>query len=171
MPLPPFPKPTHGPPGSGFKDLITIADALLPLRRPGYEARTDTYNQPRFFASAKTPYSVNSYLKGCITTGGTTAYHPSGTRPFTARELSLLQSFPRTYQFTGSKSEATKQVGNAFPPIMAQALYRSIAKTLKAYDQGLIGAENVEELSEHGEEIINLLSDDDDDEEIEILSD
>ncbi|EUC35618.1 hypothetical protein COCCADRAFT_3158 [Bipolaris zeicola 26-R-13] len=171
MPLPPFPKPTHGPPGSGLKPLVSIADALLPLRQLGYEAATDPYNQPRFFASPRTPYNMNSHLKGCITTGGTTSYHPSGTRPFTARELSLFQSFPPNYQFTGSKSEATKQAGNAFPPIMAEALYRSIAKTLKAYDQDLIGAGNVEELCRNGEEIINLLSDDDDDEEIEILSD
>ncbi|EUC42175.1 hypothetical protein COCMIDRAFT_39720 [Bipolaris oryzae ATCC 44560] len=180
MPLAPFPKPTHGPPGSGLKPLVSIGDALRPLRNLAYEAATDIYNQPRFFASPRTPYSANSYLKGCITTGGTTSYHPSGTRPFTARELSLFQSFPLSYQFTGSKSEATKQAGNAFPPIMAEALYRSIAKTLKAFDQDLIGAEDIEELSKNGEEIINLLSDDDEetttllsahDKEIETLSD
>jgi len=57
------------------------------------------------------------------------------------RELSLFQSFPYGYKFTGSKTEATKQVGNAFPPVMAEAMYRTIIRTLEAFDNGLIGAE------------------------------
>jgi hypothetical protein len=54
----------------------------------------------------------------------------------------LFQSFPYTYRFTGSKTEATKQIGNAFPPTMAEALYRTISKTLEAFDNNLIGAED-----------------------------
>jgi hypothetical protein len=47
-----------------------------------------------------------------------------------------------TYQFSGSTTEANKQIGNAFPPIMAEALYRTIAKTLEAFDNGFIDAED-----------------------------
>ena len=46
------------------------------------------------------------------------------------------------YEFTGAKGEATKQIGNAFPPIMAQAIYQTISKTLEAFEKGLIGAED-----------------------------
>ena len=38
--------------------------------------------------------------------------------------------------------EATKQIGNAFPPIMAEAMYRTIAKALEAFDKQLIDAED-----------------------------
>jgi DNA (cytosine-5)-methyltransferase 1 len=56
--------------------------------------------------------------------------------------LSLFQSFPIDYKFYGSQGQATKQIGNAFPPVVAQALYRTIAKTLEAFDQGYIDAED-----------------------------
>ena len=61
-------------------------------------------------------------------------------------------------------------MGNAFPPVMAEALYRTIGKTLKAFDEGLIGAEDsldsLDELT-NGEEIIELS----DDEIIELSDD
>ncbi|RAR08341.1 S-adenosyl-L-methionine-dependent methyltransferase [Stemphylium lycopersici] len=141
-PLPPFPKATHGPFGSGLKPPVYISHALIPVSRLGSRATADPYHEPRLFPVSKPPYNPDTYLRGCITTGGTTTYHPSGTRNFTARELCLLQSFPYTYKFVGPQGEAKKQIGNAFPPIMAEALYRNIAKTLKAFDDGIIGAED-----------------------------
>jgi hypothetical protein len=56
--------------------------------------------------------------------------------------LSLFQSFPIDYKFHGSQGQAVKQIGNAFPPIVAEALYRTIAKTLEAFDQSYIDAED-----------------------------
>lgn len=37
-------------------------------------------------------------------------------------ELSAAQSFPKTYKFTGSKADVVKQIGNAVPPKIAEAL-------------------------------------------------
>jgi hypothetical protein len=45
------------------------------------------------------------------------------------------------YHFVGSQGQATKQIGNAFPPVVASTLYRTIAKTLEAFDNGYIDAE------------------------------
>lgn len=91
----------------------------------------------------KDPYDPHtSLLKGCITTGGGTNYHYSGIRKFTPRELSLLQTFPMNYQFSGSKGKATKQVGNAYPPVMATLKFKTIAKTLEAFDHGFLDAED-----------------------------
>jgi len=102
----------------------------------------DPYHQPKWFPIPRAAYNPRTFLQGCITTGGTTACHPSGKRHFTPRELSLCQSFPYVYEFTGAQGEAKKQIGNAFPPIMAQAMYQTIAQTLEAFEKGLIGAED-----------------------------
>ena len=82
-------------------------------------------------------------VKGCVTTsGGDSNYYHNGKRRFTPREFCLFQTFAIDYHFTGGKGEATKQIGNAFPPIMAEAVYRTIAKTLEAFDHELIDAED-----------------------------
>ncbi|KAI4625534.1 hypothetical protein J4E80_002666 [Alternaria sp. BMP 0032] len=141
-PLPPFPKPTHGASGTGLKPFVYIDDALTHLTRQGRRAINDPYHQPKWFPIPRPAYNPRTFLQGCITTGGTTACHPSGKRHFTPRELSLCQSFPYVYQFTGAQGEAKKQIGNAFPPIMAQAMYQTIEKTLEAFEKGLIGAED-----------------------------
>ncbi|CAI9632204.1 unnamed protein product [Alternaria burnsii] len=141
-PLPPFPKPSHGPPGSSLKPFVYINEALTHITRQRPRAMNDPYHKPKLYTNPRPAYNPHTFLKGCITTSSTTATHPSSERAFTPRELSLFQSFPYVYKFTGTKSDATKQIGNAFPPIMAQAMYHIIAKTLNAFDNGLIGAED-----------------------------
>jgi DNA (cytosine-5)-methyltransferase 1 len=75
-------------------------------------------------------------------TRGSSSCHYSGNRDWTPRELSQFQSFPIAYDFVGTKTEVTKQIGDAFPPVMAEAMYRIIGKTLQAFDDGLIGVED-----------------------------
>ena len=41
--------------------------------------------------------------------------HPVQDRPITHREAARIQSFPDEFQFTGSKVEIAKQIGNAVP--------------------------------------------------------
>jgi DNA-cytosine methyltransferase len=48
--------------------------------------------------------------------------HPSATRVISHREAARLQSFPDWYIFEGSKIEIAKQIGNAVPPALGQAL-------------------------------------------------
>ncbi|MCY7474365.1 DNA (cytosine-5-)-methyltransferase [Bacillus safensis] len=56
--------------------------------------------------------------------------HPDETRPFTVREYARIQSFPDSWNFDCSTNNAYKQIGNAVPVNMAQAIGLSIISTL-----------------------------------------
>jgi DNA (cytosine-5)-methyltransferase 1 len=55
-------------------------------------------------------------------------------RYFTVRESARLQTFPDSYLFDGSWSEAMRQLGNAVPVTLAHAVAASVARTLTAHD-------------------------------------
>jgi DNA (cytosine-5)-methyltransferase 1 len=56
--------------------------------------------------------------------------HPEETRPFTVREYARIQTFPDDWAFAGSLSSQYKQIGNAVPVNLAEAIGQSIVATL-----------------------------------------
>lgn len=56
--------------------------------------------------------------------------HPWQDRGLSVREAARLQSFPDWFQLTGSIGFQQQQVGNAVPPLLATAVFDSIAKKL-----------------------------------------
>ena len=66
-----------------------------------------------------------------ILTGSRMYYHPTENRFLTTREAASLQSFPGGFEFIGSNTSQWTQIGNAVPPIMAEAIGKSILKMLK----------------------------------------
>lgn len=52
--------------------------------------------------------------------------HPVEHRPITHREGARLQSFPDDFEFRGSKIEIARQIGNAVPPLLGEAVARSV---------------------------------------------
>jgi DNA (cytosine-5)-methyltransferase 1 len=57
--------------------------------------------------------------------------HPDGQLPrLTLRMVARLQGFPDTWEFSGGKTAAYRQIGNAFPPPVARALGTAIAAAL-----------------------------------------
>lgn len=50
----------------------------------------------------------------------------------TVSQAAIIQGFPKDWKFSGRKTAAYRQVGNAFPPPVAQAVGRQIAAALAA---------------------------------------
>ncbi len=54
------------------------------------------------------------------------SFQVDGCPRLTVRMVARIQGFPDSWEFTGKKTIAYRQVGNAFPPLVAQAVGRSI---------------------------------------------
>ncbi|MFB6215871.1 MAG: DNA cytosine methyltransferase, partial [Candidatus Aenigmatarchaeota archaeon] len=52
--------------------------------------------------------------------------HPTEARSITPREAARLQSFKDTFEFPVARTHAFKQIGNAVPPLLAQAIGTAI---------------------------------------------
>lgn len=57
--------------------------------------------------------------------------HPYLNRAITTREAARIQSFPDDFVFYGTKTSQMKQVGNAVPPLLAQAIAETIKKDME----------------------------------------
>jgi len=101
-----------------------------------FKVRPDLiHHDPKHFGNR---YTVQSYNKPGRTIvahlykDGNLFIHPDSkqSRTFTVREAARIQSFPDDFQFVGSRTNQYKQVGNAVPPLMAQAIAKSIKSFL-----------------------------------------
>jgi DNA (cytosine-5)-methyltransferase 1 len=131
--LPPFPKPTHGN-GPGLKRPTTIADILsqVPPQIPGIMGHAFTRNYKSYDPSVP--------LRGCITSGGVAkksgnGYHPSGRRDFNLQEMAQMQGFRAEHRFYGGVTSIRKQIGNAYPSLVAEVVFRGVIKALEERDQ------------------------------------
>ena len=60
--------------------------------------------------------------------------HPEETRPFTVREYARIQTFPDEWKFMGGVGSQYKQIGNAVPVKLAEAIGVSIMECLTGVD-------------------------------------
>jgi DNA (cytosine-5)-methyltransferase 1 len=57
-------------------------------------------------------------------------FDPNQARSITVREAALLQGFPADFAFLGAQGDKYKMIGNAVPPLLAEALARAARKAL-----------------------------------------
>ncbi|MCX5343359.1 DNA cytosine methyltransferase [Streptomyces atratus] len=75
----------------------------------------------------------------------------------TVTQAAIIQGFPETWKFSGKKTAAYRQVGNAFPPPVAQAVGEQIIAALKAAREAGVVAPVREERALVGERDSELL--------------
>lgn len=94
--------------------------ALVP-EGGNYKDLPPGWGESRKFNEAWTRYNGNKPSK-TIDTGHRNHFHYKYNRVPTIRENARLQSFPDDFIFTGTKTQQNRQVGNAVPPLLGQAL-------------------------------------------------
>jgi DNA (cytosine-5)-methyltransferase 1 len=52
--------------------------------------------------------------------------HPEEHRTLTVREAARIQTFPDKFRFSGTRSDAFRQIGNAVPPLLGEAAARAL---------------------------------------------
>lgn len=130
-----FPEPTHSKDGGLFaRKWVGVSEALAHFPDPEQPS-----NIPNHVFS-KYKLNFNGYLghrrlnpdepaptvtaRGDDKGGVVILPHPNAKRRMTGRELAAVQSFPDDYRFCGPLSSVYRQIGNAVPPRLAEAVAR-----------------------------------------------
>ena len=95
-----------------------------------YKNLPEEYRESRNFHVAWTRFASNKPAP-TIDTGHRHHFHYKYNRVPTVRECARLQSFPDDFKFLGNKTQQFRQVGNAVPPLMAQAIAEQVKKMLE----------------------------------------
>ena len=115
------------PPGGNRFDLMRERPDLAPpcwLRKP--TGTTDVFG--RLFWDRPAPTIRTEFFKP----EKGRYLHPEEDRPITPREAAALQSFPSDFEFVGSYTSVSRQIGEAVPPVMARAIAEHVADILLA---------------------------------------
>jgi DNA (cytosine-5)-methyltransferase 1 len=67
--------------------------------------------------------------------------HPTENRGLTLREAALLQTFPVDYQFVGGHDSIERQIGNAVPPRLAEAIGLIVRELIEGAAAPAVGAQ------------------------------
>ena len=136
------PSPTHAEPEKaaflGLEPWVTVGQALNHFPEPGngsgipnhehskYKLTFNGHLGHRAIDPSKPAPTVTA--RGDEKGGVVVLHHPGNRRRMTARELAAVQSFPDNFVFCGPKTSAYRQIANAVPPKLAEALGKMFRK-------------------------------------------
>lgn len=108
---------------------------------------------PASMGGNKTPFVDEDYLYGDATSDWVVDYHkglmdgsikpefkeaPKRLRRLTIKEAAKIQTFPDDYVFCGNKGAIYRQIGNAVPCRLAEAVAKAVVAYLRDLDAGAI---------------------------------
>ena len=126
----------------GLKPWLSVGEALAHLPEPEkgghipnhecskYKLRFNGHLGHREIDPTKPAPTVTS--RGDDRGGVVVLHHPNNHRRMTARELAAVQSFPDDFVFTGRKTAAYRQISNAVPPLLGEAIGKMLVQAESA---------------------------------------
>lgn len=138
-----FPAPSHAekPSNGTIKKWVSVGEALKRIPEPNtahdlknhtnskFKLKFNGYLGNRAVDSSKPAPTVTA--RGDDRGGVVVLHHPNNHRRMTVRELAMIQSFPKDFIFFGRNSSAYRQIGNAVPPLLAQAVAGQFPRSLR----------------------------------------
>lgn len=116
----------HIPPGENWE---AIPPHLLKNYADSSRCHTGIYHRLQWDSPSKV---IGNYRKNML-------IHPSQHRGLSVREAARLQSFPDDYIFLGSIGFQQQQVGDAMPPLLAEAVGRGLLERIRQSGVGKNG--------------------------------
>lgn len=114
------------PPDGGSR---TDCSFTLPCHGKGYSGHKDVYGRMRFDTPA------NTITTGCTNPSKGRFVHPTEHHGITARHCARFQTFPDWYEFIGGLGVTGRQIGNAVPIRLGEAVLTPIKEAIEnCYD-------------------------------------
>ncbi|MCX4313252.1 MAG: DNA cytosine methyltransferase [Clostridia bacterium] len=111
--------------GQGKNDFNALVDeGLIPEEYRLTSGYNNTYG--RLVANQPSTTITNNLC----TPSGLRCIHYNQDRALTPREGARIQSFPDWFEFYGTRTDVTKQIGNAVPPLLAMVIARKIEQVI-----------------------------------------
>lgn len=117
------PVPTHGPLAN--VPYVTVRQAVPDLGAPAIHVRATTARSRSIDVPAPT-VTTKGTMYTAVREGLIYGRDKAVGRRLTVPELSALQGFPGIFEFTGKLGDQYKQVGNAVPPALGEAVVRAV---------------------------------------------
>lgn len=111
--------------GDKYMDLPKEIRQILPFREDIFQDRLKRIiaNQPCWTVIAHIGMDGYMYI------------HPTECRTLSVREAARIQSFPDDFVFVGNQQDTYVQVGNAVPPLLGEAIGKSVYKYLETINR------------------------------------
>lgn len=118
----------HNHVATDHKQFVIDTIALVP-EGGNYKDLPPGWGESRKFHMAWTRLNGNAPSR-TVDTGHRNIFHYELNRIPTVREDARIQSFPDDFVFTGTKTQQSRQVGNAVPPLLGQALGEELLRII-----------------------------------------
>lgn len=118
----------HNHVATDHKQFVIDTIALVP-EGGNYKDLPPGWGESRKFHMAWTRLNGNAPSR-TVDTGHRNVFHYELNRIPTVREDARIQSFPDDFVFTGTKTQQSRQVGNAVPPLLGQALGEELLRII-----------------------------------------